>query len=337
MSRVQKALQSLPSTSAIPVKLMEQYIQTGDRKLLAHIPPVKTGTWSWDGNVLCGALARASEWTEEDRRLIHVLFARNLLESLGSWLNAGLRQEKPTDDVFAAVRAELTSCQATTKDMNALFPGITLFARDGKPNSAGRYILALSDSDLEHAVRKGHFECLNLWMIEFLVESAPDRIPAILPVLLKEQSGITNIEAAAAILVRKGGRRFEKEVHAFFKSLQDPWHRFQLAQALFEFDPAKYRNDALEAARASMAGSPDGNNHGPVGQWMVEAFGKEVLADLVEYLGRQNQNAWWKSMIVAAAARSLKHESLPAHPGRAQVQRPGCGADDAALPDRAPR
>ncbi len=318
-----KGIQNIPTQSAVPVKLIEQYVLTGDRKLLDHIPPVKSGTWSWDGHTLSGALARVSEWTDDDRRLIHVMFARNLLGSLGTWLNTCLRQEKPTDDVLAVVRAELASCQATAKDMNALFPGVTLFARDSKPTSAGRYVLALSDPDLEHAVTKGHFECLNLSMIEFLLEFAPDRIPSLFPVLLKEQSGITNNEAAAALLLRKGGKRFEKEVHAFFESMTDPWHRFHLAQAFFDFDPAKYRNDALEAARASLAGPPDRNNHGPVGQWMVETFGKEVLPDLVEYLRRPNKVTSWKAMIVAAAARSLKQESLPALQAALETNNPG--------------
>ena len=150
---------------------------------------------------------------------------------------------------YSPLCAELALCQATTKDINALFPGVTLFARESKPTSAGRHVLALTDPELEDAVRKGHFECLNLSMIEFLLEFAPDRIPALFPVLLKEQRGLTNNEAAAALLLRKRGKRFEKDVYAFFKSMKDPWRRFQLAQAFFEFDPAKYRDDALEAAR----------------------------------------------------------------------------------------
>ena len=76
MSRVQQALQKLGSISGVPVKAIEQYILTGDQKVLSQIPPAKPGMWSWDGNALAGTLGRLPEWTDEDRRSLHVLFAR---------------------------------------------------------------------------------------------------------------------------------------------------------------------------------------------------------------------------------------------------------------------
>ncbi|MFI5458284.1 MAG: DUF4132 domain-containing protein [Isosphaerales bacterium] len=315
MSRVQQALQKLESLPGIPVKLMEQYILTGDRKFLSQIQPVKPNMWSWDGNVLAGALARIPDWTEEDRRLLHVLFARGSLEYLADWLNEALRREKSTEDVISAVRAELASCKATTKDIVTLLTRVQAFARDGKPTSGGRYVLSLADPDLEHAVRHGDYNSINLInleMIGFLLDFAPDRMPSLFPVLMKEIDHVSNDASAAGLILRKGGKRFEKEVHAFFESMKNTWHRFQLAQEFFEFDAAKYREEALEAARASLAGSPDSNNHGPIGEWMVEKFGKAVLPDLVDYLAGPHQNQWWKSSIVAAAARSLKQDSLPA-------------------------
>ena len=33
--------------------------------------------------------------------------------------------------------------------------------------------------------------------------------------------------------------------------MKNSWHRFHLGQEFFAFDPAKYRREALEAARAS--------------------------------------------------------------------------------------
>ncbi len=313
MSRIQQAVQKLASVPGFPVKLTEQYILTGDRKCLSQIPPVWTGMWSsWDGKRLAEALAPVAAWTDEDRRVLHVLFARKSLESLGGWLNDELRREKPTDDVLAAVRTELESCAATTKDVNKLLAGVDAFARAAKPTSAGRYLLGLTDPDLQHAVQQGFYNSINLDMIGFLLEFAPERMPALFPVLLKEVPRISNNAAAAGLILRQGGKQFEKEVYAFFQSMKDTWQRFQLGQQFFEFDPARYRNEALLAARASLAGPPSCNNHGPTGQWMVEKFGKEVIPDLVEYLARPQRNQGWKSIIVAAAARTLKEESPPA-------------------------
>jgi len=159
---------------------------------------------------------------------------------------------------------------------------------------------------------QGFYNSINLDMIGFLLDFGPDRTPVLFPVLLKEAGQVSNNAAAAGLILRNGGKRFEKEVHAFFRSMKDTWQRFQLGQEFFEFDAAKYRKEALEAARASLAGHPGRNNHGAVGQWMVEKYGKQVLPDLVEYLAGPHQNQWWKSNVVAAVARTLKQESLPA-------------------------
>ena len=169
----------------MPVKLMEQYILTGDRTLLAQVLPAKIGRWSGDGDLLAGALAKVSDWSDEDRRLLHVIFARNLLPALGTWLNAALRQEKTTEDIMGAVRAELESCQASAGEIVTLFMHVQTFARDGKPNSVGRFILGLSDSDLQHAVEEHVYGSFNLYLIEFLLDFAPERLPALFPVLLE--------------------------------------------------------------------------------------------------------------------------------------------------------
>ena len=305
-------MESIPPSSNVPVKLMEQYILTGDRTLLAQVPSVKTGTFSWDGHLLAGALARVADWTEEDRRVLHLMFARNLLPSLSTWLNGALRQEKTADDIMSAVRAELESCNAAARDIVTLFSLVQAFAREGKPNSAGRYVLGLSDSDLQHAIEQHVYGSMNLYLIEFLLDFAPERMPALFPVLLRETPGLNNNASVAGLMLRKGGKRFEQNVHAFFRSMRNNWHRFQLGQEFFAFDPVTYRREALEAARASLASPPLSNNHGPVGEWMVETFGKEVLPDLVDYLARESKGEWWKPKIVAAVARTLKQESLPA-------------------------
>ena len=75
MSRIQQALQKIQSFPGIPAKVMEQYILTGDRQLLKQIPSVQS-SFSFDGKTLAEALAPLAEWTDQDRRLLHVIFAR---------------------------------------------------------------------------------------------------------------------------------------------------------------------------------------------------------------------------------------------------------------------
>ncbi len=184
--------------------------------------------------------------------------------------------------------------------------------RDGEPTSAGRQLLTLSDADLQHAVQQTHYNYFNLDLIGFLLDFAKDRIPGLLPVLLKDRGHSSNASSIGSMILQKCGKRFEKEVHAFFQTMEDTWQRFHLAKSFFEFDPAKYRDEALEAARASLNGAPMKNNHGPVGEWMVQNFGKEVLPDLVAYLAGPHKETFWKSSIVAAVAQALKRDCLPA-------------------------
>src|SRR5262249_42270088 len=102
-----------------------------------------------------------------------------------------------------------------------------------------------------------------------------------------------------------------KEVHSLFRSLKYNCDRFEIAQSLFAYDPATYRDEALAAARASLAGRPERIGHIPVAEWMVANFGTEVLPDLVAYLASPvDVHRWWKAGIVAAA-QSLKQKSLP--------------------------
>jgi uncharacterized protein DUF4132/HEAT repeat protein len=314
MSRIQQALRELKSApqSPIPINAIEQYLRTGDGKTLAQFKPAKQTGWSWNGYVLAEALGQPPNWTEEDRRLLHVLHAVGLLESLGTWLNDRLKQEKPGDDVLAPVRAELESLKVSTKDIVTLLARVQTFTRDDKPTSAGRFLLTLSDADLLHAVKQTYYDNANLDLIGFILDFAPERIPQLLPVLLKDHGHSGNDASVASLILHKGQKKFEKEVHAFFQSMKDTWNRFHLGQAFFEYDPARYRDEALQAARASLAGNPSSNNHGPVGEWMVTQFGKEVLPDLVAYLAGPHQNHWWKSSVVDAVAQTLKQEGLPA-------------------------
>ena len=234
MSRIQQALQRIQSFPGIPAKVMEQYILTGDRQLLKQIPSVQS-SFSFDGPTLAEALAPLAEWTDEDRRLLHVLFARKLLDSLGDWLNHALVEEGASGDVMTAVRTELESCARDTNEVTVLPTNAKAFAHDGKPTSAGRYVASLADADLEHAIRQGFYGGFNLGMIEFLLDFAPERMPPLLPTVLRG-TGRPNDVAATGLILRKGGKQFEPEIRAKLTSMTDTWQRFLLAREFYDLD-----------------------------------------------------------------------------------------------------
>jgi hypothetical protein len=309
MSQIQQALQKIQSFPGTPAKAIEQYILTGDRQLLKQIPSVQS-SFSFDGKTLADALAPLAEWTDEDRRLLHVLFARRTLDGLGDWLNRELSAEGAAGDVMTAVRTELESCGATTSDVTNVFMHVKAFAHDGKPTSAGRYVARLADADLELAIRQGFYGGFNLGMIEFLLDYAPERIPPLFPTMLRG-TGRPNDVAAAGLILRKGGKQFEPEFRTKLNSMTDPWQRFLLAREFFEADPANYHELALEAARASLAGPTGRNNHNTIGDWLIEKFGKDAIPDLVAYLASPQEQAHFKFHIVSAVIASLKSESRP--------------------------
>src|SRR5215831_15914064 len=117
MTRLKEALKNIQSYSKLPLKAIEQYIRTGDEKFLTQIKPSRRSDREWEGYALAGALSAFADWTEEDRRLLHVLHAAGLLEWMHVWTIETLKQEKPHEDFFAALRVELESRKATAKDI----------------------------------------------------------------------------------------------------------------------------------------------------------------------------------------------------------------------------
>ncbi len=197
-------------------------------------------------------------------------------------------------------------------DIDILSTRVDSFTHQGELTALGRSVVTLSDRDLQRLVREDRYGDIDLKLVSFLLDFAMKRMPPLLSVLLKNRGETGNRHEVAAMILKKGGKRFEKEVHAFFRSVKDSGHRFELARAFFEHDAARYRAEALAAARASLAGDPDSNDHGPVAEWMVAKVGAEVLPDLVAYLASTAEDRWFKRDIVAAAAQGLKEKSLPA-------------------------
>jgi HEAT repeats len=225
-----------------------------------------------------------------------------------------LRQEKKGADAFDPLRGELEARQATTAEIVSSLAQVQVFERNGEPNSAGRFLLSLDNAELRNAAGLPmHYNFFNLELIGFLADFATDRMPILLPVILKENRN-SNEYAVAALILQRKGKRFESDIHAFFLSMKDTWHRFHLAQAFYDYDAAKYAAEALAAARGALAGPSDSNNHGPIGEWMLEKFGSAVLDDMVAYLDDKHQNrGWhWKSAILKATVATLGKDALPA-------------------------
>lgn len=314
MSRIQFAFKRLQTNQKL--QAMELYVLGNDPAALTTIPRNRSTGWSHEGYVLADALTPMSQWTDQDRRLVHAMAAAGMLASLGSWLEDQLKQEKAGGDPVGDLAREIASANFPAEDTITMFTTVRTFVRSGTPTSAGRFLLALSDAELKQAATLRFQNYYNLQLLQFLFEHTPDRVAPLVPELLVERGHSSNAESAAAMLLTATGKRFESEIVAFFRAMKDTFHRFRLGQALVQYDAASYRDEALAAARASLAGPSGSNNHGPVGEWMLQTYGREVVPDMVAYVSNHQpggRGAWspWANTIVAAAAKVLKSDALP--------------------------
>ena len=163
-----------------------------------------------------------------------------------------------------AVRAELKTCGATTSDISPIFTSVKTFARDGKPTSAGRYVLGLSDPDLRNAVqqdfwlpRPSNWHLPTNWeapqpgdaRVLTRICPGPDHRRCWNWSRQRQQIRRSQLDPAEG---RKAVRA--RKLDEISQSTMDTWQRFLFVRELFELDPATYRETALEAARASLAG-----------------------------------------------------------------------------------
>lgn len=301
---------------------MMAYLATGDSAHLAKIR--KAQPWHNGGYYyFTRALTTEGELKEEERRVLRVLAANPGGGGIREWLNSILNTETADQDQHAVFRAVL-SADPVTADLALPLTTrhVQVFAREGRVNSAGRYLLGLSDDELRHGLHESAPN-INLALLAFLVGHAAERIPAILPEMLRGEDEVHNGAEIAAVLLKQLGTRYESEAAAYLDRLQSPSRRFPLARALFEVDPVKYRATVKQAAQASLAGPRDTNHHTGVGQWLMIHFGTEALPDIAAYARKADHN-WWAMHLITEAVQRFGREALP-------VLEAGAESDD---PDR---
>jgi hypothetical protein len=315
MSKMPTALQQLKDYkwAKIPhLKEVEQYLLTGDAKALAKVQPKDTHVVQ---HRLAEALPSPSSLDEMDVRALHVILKCGGERPLSEWLERHLKKESPTQDHHAAVRAALERGNVSGEavlDFTANY--LETFARAGQPTSAGRYVLSLSDSDLRKLAEPPKQKRLNLSLIDFLLTFAIDRLEPLVKGLLDPERH-WNREAAALLLLRKGGRRFEKPVAAFFRSSQKGRDKFHLGVALAELDPGKYTKPALAAARACLAEDDWGSEE--AGAWLLKTAGADALPNIIAFIQAKQKDSYWslfriKNKLLTAAVGALGKEATPA-------------------------
>jgi hypothetical protein len=301
-----KELQRYGTWTKVPLQAIEHYLRTGDPAALAQVQAAGQAVVQW-GWVLAHALAAPPALTEEDRRVLQLLTATQMWPGIGYWLNVALRKEKPDEDYHAVLRQQLPGVPPrTVSELTA--EHVPTLVWDGRPTSAGRYLLALPDPELTHLVKKLAALPPTLYLLDLFLGHAPERVPPLLEELLKPDPNNSQLSGTCDLLLRKGGGRYEGAVAAACRALNEPWPQFRVVQHLYDFNPSRYRDEALAIARKALG--PRGFY--TVGQWMVERFGREVLDDLGAFLRREDAHAWHKRQVVASTVKALGRDSVPA-------------------------
>ena len=113
---------------------------------------------------------------DEGRRVLHAMAAIKAFDAIGTWLDKALAAEGPDQDIFGAVAAEVRGQGAGTRELLAPTSAVV---RDGRPTSAGRALMTLSDDDLVWCLSRSDDSNLKA-KLEFLLDASPDRMPPII-------------------------------------------------------------------------------------------------------------------------------------------------------------
>jgi hypothetical protein len=255
---------------------------------------------------------------EEDRRAVYLATGYGAFLNLALWISRDLACERPSDDLHGMLHGEMTRAGAS----EAQFAHMTLafvneFTCASGPNSAGRYVVSLSDRQVLDAMQAHEFD-RGFWyregppflgLVTFLFQHAPARLDIVVPVLIRSARLDRRL---CELILRQGGRRFEDLIAERWREMADSVSRFFTAQLLLAHHAERFRGEILGFCRETLQ-RPDHNTGTMILEWIIETFGAEVLDDICTYL-QENMDAspWSATQVIEAAVHRLQSESLPA-------------------------
>jgi hypothetical protein len=329
MGHISQALKSVSPyfSQHVPVfKDALRYIETGDPAALARIKPGSGKGSNWTHHVV-QAVGRHAGWSDEDRRALHVLAAVHDDEGIGRALDTALEKEKVGGDVHDLFRAELSGQRVRESRIVRLTIGrVTHYSKGRQPNSAGRFLLGLSDESVVQAVQEAVAEAAKLeksretWgvdraleplvkLVEFWLAFAAERGPCVVDVVLSPQLGPDALEAVCRTVLQKGGDRYVLQVVRTFRAAENPSAKFRAGAELMAAGAEIDRREILTAARGSVAqGLKKDTLFIDVMIWMIEQFGVAVRDDVLRFIPTSRHSG---ESLLPAAVKTMGQEAVP--------------------------
>ena len=172
-----------------------------------------------------------ARWARRIAAPLRGFAANGSFDQIGSWLSKALGRAKGDEDLHDLVREELATVHvptATVSAMTVIFVEHLIQGR--RPTSAGRHLLALSDTDLMAAVttaqglRTSFSYPYYPRLAGFLLETAPERLEPLLDLILHPKPfvpGVYEVILQGGRSVRAGRRRRLAEDGTAGRTLQD--------------------------------------------------------------------------------------------------------------------
>jgi hypothetical protein len=311
MTALETALRKMKGQSwlQLPFPFIEDYLRTGNPKALAKINSKNAGGY-W-GSSLARELARPTLWTDEDRRAVDVLCAAGQHESLFERLDPDLATEAPDEDLHKLYRERIKGL--TARKLATLTAVRTHnLLRDGKPTSAARFLLGTSDKDLGEAVVEAAGQMYEIRLFRFLLEHAPQRVPALAEHVLDNVEEFCVVDVVESLL-KSDGKAYASAVGKRYRSTTDKTLRLRMGFALAAFDPVTWGPVILADARSVLAQKGLNESHVLASDWILKATREGCLQELEEALSRQGAAVveGARRSILSCAIDALKDSALP--------------------------
>ena len=296
---------------------MEAYVRTGEPKYRKSITPITRTNWWVSG--LLKLLPPPKNWDEHDRRLVHLVAwlmdnpAKFEWGYIWSRINAHLEEEGADEDVFEPWRAELLAAGLDEQKVTlGLIRRINWLVKDGRPTSAGRFLLSLPPAELVGLVTQMSADDDGTAMTRLLAAEAPDLLPQVADSLLRHAAGPHGGHDQTPALLLAAGDRYAANVVAAMENATESLFQFRLARALHAHDPSRFATLAYRAANAAVVKFARGHSlpKDDVAEWMVQHMGSAAVPAFVRSLSDM-ETGYHKNRLLAAAA-TLGTDGLPA-------------------------
>ena len=260
------------------------YVSNGGAAVLRAIPsPGRIYYWVPE---LTEAFHDPVEWTDEDRRLLHVLGQMDQLKPFWEWLDPLLERETENQDFFGAAIRELPGI-SQPELVGSAVSHMRNCEIMGRPTSYGRYLLEMNESAIEQAIGAATFSFTAPGFVSLLMTHVPELADRLLPHVLERMIQRTSFRADVfAVLLQKNGKRYESLVVERTNAEKDTSCQFWEMQSLFGYAPKRHRAMAISVMRRVLAEDAGKVDLTLAADWTAENLGADGIPLLTTFVDR---------------------------------------------------